>query len=303
MKRIFTKKQTNTTPVISIGNLEAGGTGKTPLTIEIGKILKNLVPSLCIVSYARDRKNPDEPILLATKLHGTTVIHGRSRRTALFEAFNKKHSLIIVDDGFQYFDIKNKIDILLIDPDTQPDFLIPAGRMRFPLSFLKYADAIVINSGCFKDTGCRKMLKIIKKYSKPVFMAKHEPLYIVNIKGEKFPLKTVTEKKLLLVCGIAKPERFIRMVQNLKPASVFSAIYPDHFEYTESDIREIEEIFHSEAFDMVMTTEKDMVKLKNLYLNLPIYALSIRMEIEQYEIFAKWLTKKFYSISGKNIDL
>lgn len=286
-------------PVISIGNLEAGGTGKTPLTIETGKLFKDLMKKLCIVGYAKTRKGIDEPVLIAESLPENLVICGKHRKIALLEAINASVDLIIVDDGFQYFDIKNKIDIVILDPETPACFLIPAGRMRFPLSFLRYADAIFINKTAVDNFRYEKMLKRIKKFGKPVFALHYKPISLVSVKGENSPCEMVSKKMVLVLCGIAKPSRFINMVKSLQPASIYCAIYPDHFEYCDQDIQEIEEIFTRNKLDMVITTEKDMVKLKDFQIRFPLYALSIKAEIENYEFFRKWLFDRLSRVSKK----
>ncbi len=93
------------------------------------------------------------------------------------------------------------------------------------------------------------------------------------------------------------------MVQNLQPVHIYSAVYPDHFDYTRRDILEIEEIFYNKKLDMVVTTEKDMVKLKNFNLHFPVYALSIKMKIEPYDIFRRRLLENFSTITGKKFEL
>ncbi|MCM8816043.1 MAG: tetraacyldisaccharide 4'-kinase [Candidatus Omnitrophica bacterium] len=303
IKIIFTKKIKATSPVISVGNLEVGGTGKTPLTIEIGKIFKEVLQKVCIVSYAKSEESLDEPILISKELPGMKVFYGRSRRNALLEAFNSNCDLIILDDGFQYFDIKNKIDIVVIDPLVPTVFLIPAGRMRFPLSFLKYADAIVINKSMVSDYIYKKMLQKFEKYGKPIFEARYEPNCFVDVKGKKYTLNFIYGKKVLLICGIAKPDRFINTVYTLQPACILSAAYPDHFDYSKKDILEIGKIFYREKCDMVVTTKKDLVKLEKFDVDFPLYAIDIIIKIEPYKIFVEWLMNKFYSIRCEKIDL
>lgn len=279
-----------------MGNLEAGGTGKTPVTIEIGKIFKNNVSKILIVSYAKNKLSTDEPLLISNSLKGINVIYGKNRRKLFWEeAINSNPELIIIDDGFQYFDIYNKIDIVLIDPETSLNILIPAGRMRYPFTFIKYADAILINKNISKKK-YDKILKKIEGLGRPIFNLVYIPSHLIDQKGEKFPFSLISNKKVLCISGIAKPERFIKTLQTFNPDSIHIARYPDHFSYNEKDIKELEIIFSRLNLEIAITTEKDLVKIKNFKTDLPLYALSVNIKIEPYEKFKNWLFERFYSI-------
>jgi len=290
-------------PVISIGNLELGGTGKTPLTIETGKILQELSIKTVILSYAKNKKSIDEPIQIASALSGVRVISGKHKRSLLSEiARNNNDLIVIIDDGFQYFDIKKKIDLVLINPETPVKFLIPAGRMRFPFSFLRYADAVFVNETVPRTTNkYKKTINRIKEFRKPVFSINYVSTHLVNIKGEKYPLSTVTNKRILGICGIARPKGFINMIQKLNPESVYMAIYPDHFEYDEVDVLELQDIFTRLKFDIAITTEKDLAKLRRLKIKFPVQALSVKIDIDNSEFFRNWLIEKTQMILDKNL--
>ncbi|MCM8828691.1 MAG: tetraacyldisaccharide 4'-kinase, partial [Candidatus Omnitrophica bacterium] len=188
IKLICTKKKCYGVPVISVGNIELGGTGKTPLTIKIGKFVETFLPHIFVVSYAKNTTSADEPILISRELKKAEVIYGKNRRALFSSVIKKNPDLIIIDDGFQYFDIQNKLDIILINPETPVNFIIPAGRMRFPFNFIKYADAIVINESCQKKASNEKIIKGLKESGKPVFTAKYAPSHFVDLKNEKVSL-------------------------------------------------------------------------------------------------------------------
>ncbi|MCM8789358.1 MAG: tetraacyldisaccharide 4'-kinase, partial [Candidatus Omnitrophica bacterium] len=219
------------------------------------------------------KTNADEPILISSALKEADVIFGKNRRTLLFSVIKKNPDLIIIDDGFQYFDIQNKIDIILINPETPVNFLIPAGRMRFPFCFFKYADAIVINQTYQKKARHEKIIKKLENSGKPVFTVRYTPSYFINLKNEKVSLSTVQNRKILAVCGIGRPEGFVNTVLKLLPECVYAAFYPDHFAYNKKDILELQEIFLRLNLDMVVTTEKDIVKLKKFKIDFPVYGL------------------------------
>lgn len=292
IKYLTTKKRFIDIPVISIGNLEAGGTGKTPLTVEIGKILKKFFSKIYVVCYERNQKTKDEGLVIANKLSEIRVVSGKNRKKLFWQLIKDKPELVIIDDGFQYFEINNKIDIVILDPETKTDFLIPAGRMRFPISFLKYADIIIVKKGLNKKKHYKKFLEKLDRFGKPIFTAKYIPLYLADVSGAKVPLSVIENKRILALCGIAKPSSFITMLKDFHPLEIYAAVYPDHFSYTQIDVQEIEKIFKTLNLDLLITTTKDFVKLKKFELKVPVVSLEIKFEIEQQEKFKKLMLDK-----------
>ncbi|MGC9066580.1 MAG: tetraacyldisaccharide 4'-kinase [Candidatus Ratteibacteria bacterium] len=292
IKYIGASKKPVKTVVVSIGNLETGGTGKTPTTIKVVKILKNFVSKTFIISYAKNRKSADESVVISGVLPEVEVLSGKNRHQILYEVLGKNPELVIVDDGFQYFEISNKINIVLVDPETSANLLIPSGRMRFPISFLKYADAIIVKNRN-NNRNYPGFLNQIKKLNKPIYTLKYSPLHLINVQEEKLPLSFVENKKVLAFCGIAKPLDFIGTVEKLGPQAIYATWYPDHFQYCEKDTKELQEIFFRMNLDIAITTEKDLVKIKNLKVTIPLYGLVIETQIEPDQCFRKWLMEKF----------
>ncbi|HOK79251.1 MAG TPA: tetraacyldisaccharide 4'-kinase [bacterium] len=294
IKYIRANKEVVKTVVVSVGNLEVGGTGKTPVTIKVAKILKNSASKICIISYAKNRKSVDESIVISNVLPELEVLSGKNRKQIFYETLGKNPELVIIDDGFQYFEISNKINIVLVDPKTPVNFLIPSGRMRFSISFLKYADAIIVKKRN-TNRNYSRFTNQIKKFNKPIYFLEYSPLYLENVQGEKISLSIVKNKKVLAFCGIAKPLDFIDKVEQLGPQEIYATWYPDHFQYCEKDAEELQEIFFRMNLDIAITTEKDLVKLKNLKIIIPLYGLVIETKIEPDQSFKRWLFEKFFN--------
>lgn len=250
-KRFFAKKIDFSLPIISIGNILVGGSGKTPLTIELAKkyddvfiILRGYArksKGLVLVSYKGDIKvdvniSGDEAMLLATSLKNASVIVSEDRILAIKEAKNLGAKIIFLDDAFSKYTIK-KFDIL-VKPKDEPtnNFCLPSGAYREPKSFYNKAN-LVLKEG--KDF---IRLVSIKKDSKPV----------------KLPSKT------LLLTAISKPKRLLEYL----PKNVKLLAFEDHHNFTEEEISLILDKYKDFA---ILTTGKDFVKLKkfnieNLYL-------------------------------------
>lgn len=279
---------------MSAGNIEAGGTGKTPLTIEIAKIIKEIKSKISIVCYAADRKNPDESLVILKSVGEALVYHGKNRRKLVDYAAKSNPEVIIIDDGFQYFDIKNKVDVVLLDPEIPLNLLIPAGRMRFPASFLKYADAIVIRETKKNKKSYKKFVKRIEKYHKPIFFARYQMLHLVDLSGSEVSLSILRNKRAIAFCGIAKPTGFIEMIFQTGVREIYAVWYPDHFIYSQSDVDELEKLFYRLKPEVVITTEKDMVKLKKFQIGITVYGLVVRLAVEPYEEFKTYLVSKIF---------
>jgi len=294
IKIILSRKKEFDIPIISIGNIEAGGTGKTPLTIEIAKIIKDVKTRISIICYTANRKYPDESILISRTIKQTTIYQGKNRRKLIDIAIENNPDIIIIDDGFQYFDIANKIDIILLDPETPLNLLIPSGRMRFPSWFLKYADAIVIKQTKKNMRFYKDFLKKIEAYHKPIFFAQYHIKEVIDLQNNKIPVAMLKNKNVIAFCGIAKPKSFIETISETGVYKIYAIWYPDHFVYHQSDINEIENLFKNTKADLILTTEKDMVKIREFNIDFPVYSLNIEMDVEPYDKFKSWIMNEIF---------
>jgi tetraacyldisaccharide 4'-kinase len=262
-------------PVISVGNLSVGGAGKTPFVLLLGELLKARAVNFDVLSRGYGRRQRgiylvdpggeaadfgDEPLLIARRL-SVPVIVGEDRHAA--GEFAEKQfgpQLHLLDDGFQHRALHRDFDIVLITPDDARDRLLPAGRLREPLSSLVRADAVVLASGAAPDA----------------FPLKEKPVWRVRrgIVVNNVPSRPV------VFCGIARPKNFLLQLRTagLEPAA--EAFYRDHHAYTERDIRDLMNLRQRSEADGFITTEKDAINLGGFLSALqPLAVVPVKMEL------------------------
>lgn len=301
---IFKTKRLNC-KVISIGNITVGGSGKTPMAIFLAEKLREKGKKVVILSrgykgkikdigVVSDGKNilldpndaGDEPYLMALKLKGVPVIVGRDKYKAGMCAIKKfKPDAIILDDGFQHIRLYRDVDIVLID--LRKGFgngcLFPLGMLREPLNGLKRASMILVKeSGVRSRKSEKKINAALIEQAKdcPTISFSYKAGAIVNpANGSRMPADVLKGKKVAALSGIADPKSFQNTLEGLGAKVAKEIAYPDHHHYTPDDLDDIVE--RIKGADMVITTEKDAVKLKRLSIeSLPIYALEIDLGIE-----------------------
>ncbi len=298
--------------VISIGNITTGGTGKTPATIAIAEKAKEKGFKPCILTrgYRGDASDicfiskgdgplmdvktaGDEPFLMAQYLKEIPIVKGINRYEAGIFALNnipheKKPDLFILDDGFQHWGLYRDKDIVLID-SMNPfgnNKLLPVGRLREPISEIKRADIIVItktDSGENNiDIGSHKTLKMIRKYNfnAPVFYSKHKPLYFKNINGVIYPIEWAAGKTFYGFCAIGNPESFKETLLSIGVNLKYFKTFRDHHNFTETDIRHIINEAKENNLEWIVTTEKDIIKVKTFNLPENLFSLAIKFHID-----------------------
>ncbi|MBI3753918.1 MAG: tetraacyldisaccharide 4'-kinase [Deltaproteobacteria bacterium] len=310
---IFKIKRLNC-KVISVGNMTLGGSGKTPVAIFLAEKFKENGKRVVIVSrgYQGRVKNTgivsdgdnilltpedagDEPYLMALKLKGVPVIVGRDRYKAGMHAIKKfKPDMIILDDGFQHIGLHREINILVVDSRRGfgNGYLFPLGMLREPLNGLKRASMILVkesgvrslppqaSSGGQKSEKKINVALIEQAKDCPTISFSYKAGAIVNpANGSRMPADVLKGKKVAALSGIADPKSFRNTLERLGAKVAKEIVYPDHHHYTPDDLDDIVE--RIKGADMVITTEKDAVKLKRLSIeSLPIYALEIDLGIE-----------------------
>lgn len=262
-------------PVISVGNLSAGGTGKTPFVILLGELLQARGIKFDVLSRGYGRKSKgvravdpaglpaefgDEPLLIARKLQ-MPVIVGESRYEAGRLAESKFGAqLHLLDDGFQHRSLARDFEIVLVAPQDATDRLLPAGRLREPLRALERADAVVLTSGASADS----------------FPIRGRLVWRVRrgIVTGNVPTRP------LVFCGIARPQNFVLQLRAANIEPVAQAFYRDHHAYTEKDVRELLELRQRSEAEGFVTTEKDAVNLGGYLSALnPLAVVPVKMEL------------------------
>jgi tetraacyldisaccharide 4'-kinase len=302
------KRKTLPCPVISVGNITVGGTGKTPLTMALAKGLLDRGIQVAILSRGYKGKKTsepvvsdgktiflspeeagDEPFLMAQACMGIPVLIGKDRsvngRIAL-QRFGIQG--LLLDDGYQHLSLHRDIDILLIDSRIGfgDYYLLPRGILREPLSHLRRAHLFILTKVENPETYQPLEKKICEIHPLPqVFHSYYEPVGLVGPKEEQEELQLLKGKKILALSGIADPNYFSSLLRKCGGEIVSEVIFPDHHFYTNKDLFLIEE--KNKGADYIVTTEKDMVKLKKLSIDhLRLRALRIEVKI--------WEEKEFY---------
>jgi len=284
--------------VISIGNITAGGTGKTPLVIWLYNFLrgKNINPAILTRGYKTGTRNiqTDEPALLAANCPDAKIIVNPDRLMGAKTAVNTFGSkLLILDDGFQHRRLGRDLDIITIDA-TEPfgyGKILPAGLLREPLSCLKRADAVVITH-CenIADEKIEKIENTIRKIKHDITIARsiHQPTSIHYKDGSKQPAEKLQNKKVYAFCGIANPESFVRLIESLGAKLTGTRFFNDHHLYSSSDLDQIYKTAESLNSEIILTTEKNWTKIAGLEMTarLPLAYIKIQIQftsaIEQF---------------------
>ena len=284
-------------PVISIGNITWGGTGKTPLVEALLGRLHNKGLSAVLLTRGYGE---DEDKVISSNMPYARVISGKHRMSnALNYSKHNKADVFILDDGFQHFKIKRDIDIVTINAQSPfgNGMLLPAGCLREPLNALRRADiAVITKSDLVSGQRLIEIISCVKKISKDitVFRARHSVKFFRTAAGEKIPLEYVKNKRVVSMSALADNRSFIKTIENLGTEIVSSPFYIDHHRYTEGDVKRVLEILKKSQANIVVTTEKDWVKLGALVKG-PIggaefLVLKMELEVEEDEIFYRRLS-------------
>lgn len=286
LKRIFSVKETYSFFLISVGNITAGGTGKTLFVTEIIKKLTSEGYRIAVVSsiYKKKRENvPGDEVMMIENNFPEIIISGEKNPAGLRKLEKKGVDVVIIDDGFHCSWAEKDIDILMIDSSNPFDngLLLPAGLLREPVSAIKRADLFVLSySHIITEQTKEKLFRFLEKTGKPVFFMKTVPLGLYNNRNISY--EEIKKKRVLSFAGIGNPFNFFSLISKFQPEKQFSVVFPDHYNYREKDMDEIFNLFYRENIDFIITTEKDYVKVKkyNKNKNVPLYYLKVRGKIE-----------------------
>ena len=284
--RIF---ETHSVPmkVISVGNITLGGTGKTPFVIELARIFREEFrrePAVLIRGYGWD-----ESAMLKLKLKDTPILVGEVRARSARRAIKLYGSdTAILDDGFQHWELGRDLDIVLVDSRNPfgNGFLFPRGVLREGKKSLKRADIVVltkVDSGIASDIESlkREICKI--KGDIEILEAVHRPKHFYDTKQRKdVDLSKIAGKRVILLSSIGDPEYFENTVKGLGAVVVEHIIFGDHHNYSASDRSKIMKRCSERAFDLIVTTEKDAVKLTRMsivFLDHTVFVLVIATDI------------------------
>jgi tetraacyldisaccharide 4'-kinase len=300
-------------PVVSVGNLSVGGSGKTPFVIELGLLLKKHGIGFCVLSRGYGRRSAeiavvdpegtpaqfgDEPLLIARKLSVPVVVGADRYQAGLLAEQKFGSQLHLLDDGFQHRRLHRDYDIVMVPAADVEDVLLPIGRLREPLSSLRRADTVVSDRGESAPTEpipvtprsaapadilhaatvdiAQRLAHLGKRPANSLHLL---PMEIWRMKRNVY-LDEATRKPLAF-CGIARPRQFFEHLQELgiEPAGVLS--FPDHHRYNADDVARLARAKSATGADGFVTTEKDAINLGALAEGLhPLKVARLRLVLE-----------------------
>jgi tetraacyldisaccharide 4'-kinase len=262
-------------PVISIGNLTLGGTGKTPCVEYVARYYRRRNRRVATLSrgYGARRGRSDEALVLAENLPDVPHLQGRDRtRLALTAVDRLQCEVLVLDDGFQHRRLARDLDIVLIDA-TVPwghDHLFPRGLLREPRNELRRAGVVLLTRADQVTADERGRLReAISRIAGAASVAesRHRPLDLVNRAGEQAPLTLVRDRPAAAFCGVGNPEAFRRTLTDLGAVLQDFRSFPDHHAYSPRDVAELSAWAGRLAPEtIVITTQKDLVKLPATHL-------------------------------------
>jgi len=260
--------------VVSVGNLSAGGSGKTPFVMLLGGLLKARGVKFDVLSRGYGRRSRgvllvdpaglpqqfgDEPLLIARKLQVPVIVGEDRYEAGRFAESRFGPQLHLLDDGFQHRALARDFDVVLVTPQDANDRLLPAGRLRERLRALQRADAVVLASGASAE-------------SFPV-----EGRLVWRVRRGIVPQNV--PPRPIVFCGIARPQNFVLQLRTANIEPVAEAFYRDHHAYSEKDIRELIDLKQRSEAGGFVTTEKDAVNL-GAYLSAlePLAVVPVKMD-------------------------
>ena len=275
VKNILTKKNKFSFPIICVGNIFLGGTGKTPLSIHLYNLLlkRKMKPALVRKYY---QSHFDE--IRFTKAKIKNFFTNVSRLDAIKKAESKKCNVVIMDDGLQDISINKNLNIVCFNGNelVGNGLIIPAGPLREPMNSLKYAKIIIINGK--KNLLFKKKLRT-KSPDAKIFYSTYVPNNINKLK----------RKKILAFAGIGNPSSFFELLEKHNLNLIDKISFPDHYDYNKNEILDLIQIAKKKKMKLV-TTEKDYYRLKRFGFS-NIHYVSIDLKIENERSFKKELFK------------
>lgn len=293
-----------TAPVISIGNITSGGTGKTPLVEWVARALASEGRKVCILTRGYGRTNPkrralvsdgaailtnepeagDEAFLLAQNLRGLAAVISDADRVDAGQWALKElgADVLVLDDGFQHLRLARDLDIVAID-GTDPwggGNLLPYGRLREPLTSLGRADATVVTRvEQTNDLGSIK--KNLERFSPdcPTFTSRMLTARLKSLADEQTEMSSPIQSGAAF-CAIGNPKSFFNHLRQEEHMLLFTRTFPDHHVYDQRDVDLLIREAKNQGARSLITTAKDAVKLGSLVFALPCYVLEIEISID-----------------------
>ena len=303
------RRRTLTRPVVSVGNLRVGGSGKTPIVEHIARLLAEAgyVPAILSRGYGRRSSSAtptivsdgtqvtasvdaagDEPLMLAQALRGTAVrvVVGADRHACGRLAEDTLGATVhILDDGFQHFALARDVDLVVTGEHDLVDEPLPHGRLREPLGSASSADAVLVDAG-YQDAaervgralGVRQAYWITRAFLPPRLVDTGDTVVVPN------------ESRVFAFAGVARPERFFADLSSAGWNVVGTKTFRDHHWFTAADLGRVASAAKKARAAIVLTTVKDAVRIgSSASLEMPLAAVPLTSTVEPAYEFRAWL--------------
>ena len=304
-------------PVVSVGALAAGGSGKTPVAALVAELLRDAGERPAVLSRGYRRRararavvvvrDPDgvradvdaagdEPRMLAERLDGVSVVVGRDRYVAGRLAETRLGATVhVLDDGFQHFGLARDVDLVLVREGDlrQPTF--PAGRLRERPETVRRADALIVDAPETAAAGA-----VADRFGAPTWFRQQRSLGALQpVAGSRTGTRAPSQVRVLAVAGIAAPERFPEALAAAGFEVAGALAFADHHRFTPADVRRIAGQAAAHAAGLVLTTEKDAVRLAPLApFDFAVAAVRLRVAVEPADRFRAWLLERVAAARG-----
>lgn len=305
-------------PVVSVGNLSVGGTGKTPLVAYLAEEAARggLQPVILSRGYKGTTRDPlivcdrghprcspkecgDEPYELAQRLPQSTIVVGRNRWAAGMTVANRyPQAAFILDDGFQHLALARDLDLVVIDLTKPPwsDAPLPEGRLRESMQALSRADAVALTRVHLSQLSEESARAEIARWnpSVPVFAFSHRLCGVSDLDGNApLEISGLSGLKAVVMAAIGNPMQFTSDLRRVGIRIAEECLFRDHHPYSAADLEKVEETRHRSGADLIITTAKDAVRLHALDCSgLPIKVVRIEAVCHAPEAFRSMLQQK-----------
>ena len=321
----FRRQRKLDSPVVSVGNITVGGTGKSP-TVEYlckGLLGQNWKPAVLSYGYGGSlrgkfavvsdgssvslapREAGDEPVMLATNVPGVPVLVCRDRvKSGRIAVGHFGADILVLDDGFQVWKVHRDLDIVLLNADNPLDNgrTLPAGRLREPLTALRRADCIVatgIQAPREREDILTKVLRAAP--TTPVYFGRFCPSVVISLSyGSESPVERIRGKKVFALSSIANPASFEKTLTEAGAVIVGREALPDHHLYAAKDIARINRGATEGNAELVVTTDKDAVKLDARQFTVPVMRLGIELKLDDETGFWEFVARRIGRPPGPN---
>lgn len=274
-------------PVISVGNLTMGGTGKTPCVEYLARLCRDRLNRRPVI-LSRGYGN-DEAMVLEENLPDVPHLQGADRVALATVAVEELEAdVLVLDDGFQHRRLRRDLDVVLLDA-TRPlehEHVVPRGFLREPRSGLKRADFAILTRCDQADDSDSQTAWLKRKYARlPFATSEHRPLDWQTLHAEPLPIESFANRPVAAFCGLGNPQAFRRTLESLGLEPSGFRTFADHHAYTRDDVEDLRrwaEVLPKDA--AVLTTQKDWVKLRLADLaGRPLAALRIGLTLTDGE--------------------